>query len=99
MAIISDSCYSGQWLEVFYQRNWLNKGIQVFVFVTRVIYMVGVEEKEVNMLLLHLQTKIGNNSMLNKIKKYLFGILDDLFISISCFIFLFPSKSSFITIL
>ncbi len=30
LAIISDSCYSGKWLEVYYQRNWINKGIQVF---------------------------------------------------------------------
>ena len=49
--------------------------------------MIGVEEKEVNILLLHLQKKEGNNSMLKKENKYLFGILDDLFLLISCFIF------------
>jgi hypothetical protein len=39
--------------------------------------MIGVEEKEVNILLLHLQNKEGKKSILKEKNKYLFGMLDD----------------------
>ena len=30
LAIISDSCYSGNWLRIYWERDWIKKGIQVF---------------------------------------------------------------------